>query len=163
MQLKQELINLFEGGNTDKGNGYEQIGTSYKIQKQRFYRMYPVALNEWQQLKEKATAEQVSESTKEGLQSGLKSKIDRILEIQSFLLPDYRYEEIVGADVRAGTVIRAMRPLTPTEIRNFHAELSKMNGDYAPTKVAPTDAEGKDIKPFNDFQVDKIISSLKNK
>lgn len=43
------------------------------------------------------------------------------------------------------------------------AELNKMGGDYAPTKVANTDVEGNNIVPFTDSQVDKLINSLRDK
>lgn len=88
----------------------------------------------------------VLETVKAG-ESGLKSKLERQLEIQSYLDPNYRVEEIVGVDVKNGKVIRAMRPLTPTEIRNYHAELSKMGGEYSALKqetvvtVMPTTIE----------------------
>lgn len=44
--------------------------------------------------------------------------------------------------------------------RNAIAELNKMGGDYAPTKVANTDAEGNNVVPFTDSQVDKIIKAI---
>ncbi len=69
------------------------------------------------------------------ISEGLKSKIERQLEIQSYLHPDYRHEDIVGVDVKSGKVIRTLRKLTPTEIKNYHAELSKMDGSYSPTKI----------------------------
>lgn len=40
------------------------------------------------------------------------------------------------------------------------AELNKMEGDYAPTKIASTDKEGNDVKPLNDAELDKMLSKI---
>jgi hypothetical protein len=152
-QLKKELFKLFNKGNTSNSNIYELLRTKYKLMKQRYIKMYHASISEWQKTQEKAQIEQTIENTKESLKSGLKSKIERQLELQAMLEPDYRVEEIVGTDVKSGKVIRAMRVLNPMERRNIHAELSKMDGSYAPAKI---DAEIRDLRPlFGD--VDELL------
>lgn len=66
---------------------------------------------------------------------GLQSKLERQLQLQSMLKPDYRHEEVFGVDVKTGKVIVKMRVLNPKEIIAIHAELSKMDGSYAPAKI----------------------------
>lgn len=149
-QLKNELIKLFEGGNTSKYGKSATFGIirqKYTLARDRFKNMFDSTLNEWQEIKQNANNDTIYQNQSEALKSGLKSKLERQLEIQSYLDPNYRVEEIVGVDVKNGKVIRAMRPLTPTEIRNYHAELSKMGGEYSALKqetvvtVMPTTIE----------------------
>ena len=42
------------------------------------------------------------------------------------------------------------------------SELNKMEGDYAPTKVANTDSKGNDIKSATDEQFEKLLNAAKN-
>jgi len=144
-QLKSELIKLFNSQNTDKGKCREILGRKYKIQVKRFYDTFNSTIEKWQISQEKAQHDQTVENTKEALKKGLKSKLERQLDLQNMLEPNFKVEEIVGVDVKIGKVIRAMRPLTPTEIKNIHIELSKMDGSYAPAK---TEITGKDGSPL---------------
>jgi hypothetical protein len=82
----------------------------------------------------------------QALKIGLKSKIERQLELQAMLEPDFKAKDFVSYDFREKEPIIIERPLTPTEIRNIHIELSKMDGSYAPSKIAETDVSGKDRK-----------------
>lgn len=133
-QLKKELFKLFNKGKTGKTDLLGHIRTKYTMGRDRYFKHYDLAISEWQKTQEQAQTEQTIENTKEALKSGLKSKLQRQLELQSMLEPDFRVEEIVGTDVKSGKVIRAMRVLNPMERRNIHAELSKMDGSYSPTK-----------------------------
>lgn len=83
----------------------------------------------------------------EAHKSGLKSKFDRMLDLTTLLVTGV-YEESV-LDFKTGKVIRYHRKLNAMEIRGLHAELSKMAGEYAPTKIASTDPEGNAVpNPF---------------
>mgnify|MGYP005608853347 FL=1 len=150
-QLKNELIKLFEGGNTDKGKCLEVLGSKYKIQVQRFYQKCNEALIDWQKTKEKATNEAIQANTVEGLKSGLKSKFERQLDLEAMLKDDYRHEDTILNS--QGEVIKYFRLLEPKEKILIHAELSKMGGDYAPAKVAETDTDGNDKKSVVIFEI----------
>ena len=139
-QLKTELFKLFEAGNTDKGKCREVVGSKYKIQVQRFYKMFNVIIQEWQEIKDKAEAEQVGDSTKDALKSGLKSKIEWVAILQKEL-DDNQVEESV-LDLKTGKVIRYMRKMTPTERKGHMERISKFMGYDSPTKVASTDPDG---------------------
>jgi len=152
-QLKSELFKLFNKGKTGKTDLYGLLRTKAKLGRDRYFKAYDLAYAEWQKTQEQANIEQSIENGKELLKSGLKSKIERQLQLQAMLEPEYRHEEIIGVDVKSGKVIRAMRPLNPTEIKNIHSELSKMDGSYAPAKI---DAEIRDLRPlFGD--VDELL------
>ena len=133
-QLKSELFKLFNSGKTAKTNLYELLRTKATLGKQRYFKAYDLAHAEWATTQGKAQVEQTVENAKEALKIGLKSKLERQLELQKMLEPDYRVEEIVGVDVKSGKILRAMRCLTPSEARNIHVELSKMDGSYAAEK-----------------------------
>ena len=143
-QLKIELIKLFESGNSAKTELLGIFRNKYKIGTDRFLREFDKAFIEWQNTKEKAIYEQIYTNQKEFLKSGLKSKLERQLELQAMLDMNYLTKEVVG--IYQGEVIFTERPLTPSEIKNIHVELSKMDGSYVPTKIAETDVSGKDRK-----------------
>ncbi len=142
-QLKTELFKLFEAGNTDKGKCREVVGSKYKIQVQRFYKMFNIIIREWQEIKDKAEAEQVGESTKDALKSGLKSKIEWVAILQKEL-DDNQVEESV-LDLKTGKVIRYMRKMTPTERKGYIERIAKFEGMDAPNKIAQTDNEGNNL------------------
>jgi len=119
-QLKKELFKLFNKGKTGKTDLYGVIRTKYTMGRDRYFKNYDLAIFEWQKIQEKAQTEQTIDNAKESLKIGLKDKIIRQLELQSMLEPDYRHEEIVGADIKTGKVIRVMRQLTPKEIQLIH-------------------------------------------
>jgi hypothetical protein len=131
-QLKNELINLFENGNTSKTNLYELLRTKYKLEKQRCLKAYDVAIKEWQETKEKAINEQIHANQTDALKSGLKSRIEWVLEIQKEL-DENRHEESV-LDLKTGKVTRYYRALTPTERKNYIERIAKFEGMDAPTK-----------------------------
>lgn len=93
---------------------------------------------------QKAKADIYIEAEKEALKMGLKSKHERMLELQAMLSHDYRVQEVAG--IANGKPIWVDRPLQPNEVKGIHAELSKMAGEYAPAKVAETDSQGNDKK-----------------
>lgn len=131
-QLKDELLKLFESGNTAKTNLYELLRTKYKLEKQRCLKTFDIVYKEWSEIKAKAQDVQIQANAKEGLKSGLKSKIERMLDLQSILeLGTYEETIIDSKTLKEVTYIRKLKPL---EIKALHAELSLMGGDYAPAK-----------------------------
>ena len=132
-QLKTELFKLFEAGNTDKGKCREVVGSKYKIQVQRFYKMFNIIIQEWQEIKDKAEAEQVGDSTKDALKSGLKSKIEWVAILQKEL-DDNQVEESV-LDLKTGKVTRYFRKLYPMERKALYERISKFMGMDAPVST----------------------------
>jgi hypothetical protein len=139
-QLKNELIKLFESGNTDKGKCREVLGSKYKLQVQRYYKAFNNALSEWQEITDKVTTDQVQANQSEALKSGLKSKFQWVAELQKEL-DENRVEESV-LDLKTGEVIRFFRTMTPTERKGHMERISKFMGMDAPIKSANTDENG---------------------
>lgn len=127
-----------------KSNFYEHLRTSYKIEKQRALRLHDLYYQEWQNLNDKSINKQTIDNAKEAVKSGLKLKLERMMHLQSMLEPDYMVREVAG--ISQGQPIWVNRPLQPKEIQIIHAELSKMAGEYMPTKIAETDTSGNDKK-----------------
>jgi hypothetical protein len=78
------------------------------------------------------------------LEGGLKSKFERQLMLQKMLDPEYVHCEIKMTP--GGRLVPFERKLEPKELIAIHSELSKMEGDYAPAKVANTNVKGEDIE-----------------
>lgn len=133
-QLKDELIKLFEAGQTGKTDLYGLLRTKIKLGRGRYFKTYDETLLQWQQQREKAQSEQVRANASEQLKSGLKSKTDRLLELQKMLEDDYT-TEISMFDIKSGKLLKGKRKLTPGELIAVNAEISKMNGDYSPKKM----------------------------
>lgn len=131
-QLHLEIIKLFEKGNTSNANIYELLRTKYRLMKQRYIKMYHEALNKWQGLKEKATEEQVSTNTKKALESAVMSKLDRQLFLTKIIKGEVKIKKPF---VIAGKIKE--HPVLPDAMDRLKAiaELNKMDGDYAPTKI----------------------------
>lgn len=154
-QLKNEYLNIFESGNTDNTNIYEQIRTKYKLAKERHVKMYHSTLLEWQNEKEKSTSIQIQANASESLKSGLKSKLERLLALQKQedqLQKELDDNKTITSTFYDGAMISDYRELTPLEraklhqvIKEIRAEISKIEGDYAPTKTANTNSQGEDV------------------
>lgn len=171
-QLIHEYIKLFESGNTDNTNTYEQIRIKYKIAKERHVKFYHKTMSEWQESKEIAVRSQIQANAQEGLKSGLKSKIERQAKIQK-QIEDLEYELSAGIMIThtfvEGQLIEGRRAMNGLErsqihrtIKELHSELSKMGGDYAPIKQANTDVDGNNVPPpiiLQPIQVNQLIMS----
>lgn len=135
-QLKNEYLILFESGNTDNTNIYEQIRTKYKLAKERHVKMYHSTLLEWQEAKNKAIDKQIQANVTDTLKKANLTKVDRILIAESIALNE------------DGTANNADK----LKALDY---LSKIDGDYAPTKTANTDSSGNDIDSPLDILIKK--------
>lgn len=143
-ELKSKLVDCFEKGITIKTNCYDHLRTEYALMKERVFEMYDSVYLEWSTTKEKAQAEQVGINAKESLKIGLKTKFDRQLELQNKIdtLENLLSNgKTIQTFIINGEGMEVKRDLTPSEIAaytkvivNIHAELSKMDGCYAPIK-----------------------------
>jgi hypothetical protein len=156
VQLKSELIALFESGKTAITELQGVIKTKYKIGNDRYFKIANETLNEWANLKDKAINEQILTNASESLKSGLKSKLERLLELQEQikkLNDELEANVMIVSTFSDGELITGMRPLNAIEkatvnktIKEIRAEISKIEGDYAPNKTAHTDVSGNDAK-----------------
>lgn len=157
-QLTAELFKLFESGNTDKGNCWKLLGTEYKLQKQRFYKIVNAAIQQWQAMKQKAIADQVHANTTEQLKSAVMDKQERYKVLKGIATGRAKAKKTF---VIAGKIVEHPSEPDFNDRLKAIAEMNKMEGDYAPTKIAQTDKDGNDAKPpLTDEQVDKILSKI---
>ena len=158
-QLRSELRKLFSKGITQKSDAYGQIRTKFSMGRSRFWKMYDSVHADWAKLKDKAENEGITEATKEAAKNGLKSKLEKQLELQNEInLIDKQIKGEVQFTFVVGNKVNKSHNgdifMLPVQIQNelrarklqYYSELNKMNGDYAPTKVANTDKDGNDVK-----------------
>ena len=99
------------------------------------------------------------EAKAEAVKTGLKSKLEKQVELQNEIdLIDKQIKGEVQFTFVVGNKVNKSHNsdifMLPVQIQNelrarklqYYAELNKMNGDYAPTKVANTDKDGNDVK-----------------
>lgn len=131
-QLKSEIINLFINGNSGKTDLIGLLRTKFKFGRDRYFKIYDIALKEWTESHEKAQKELIGTKAVEGLKSGLKSRIEYCLEIQKMLDDNITTETIW--DFKAGGPITYTRELTPLERKALYERISKFEGMDAASK-----------------------------
>lgn len=132
--------------------------------------MYDLCYSEWGTLKAMADSEATTKAAGEAARIGLKSKLEKQMMIQKQIegmeaeLTMGYWMDIVIVRRKEREVKKVLNPLEKTSLRkaikDLYAELNKMEGDYAPTKIASTDKEGNDVKPLNDAELDKMLSKI---
>lgn len=134
-QLKAELMKLFESGNTGmwgQSGTYGKIRERFTAAKDRFKKMYDIALKEWQELKEKATSEQVQANTIEQLKMAVMSKQERLEYLTKIAKAEIK---VIKPFVISGKIMEYRMEPDATERMKAIAEINKMEGDYAPLKT----------------------------
>lgn len=157
-QLKDELVKLFESGNTDKGNCWEYLRTKFKIQRQRFYKTFNQVLIGWQELREKARTKQVQANATDALKSAVMSKQERLETLTKIAKGELKVKRpfVIG-----GKIMEYPSEPDAMERKAAIAEMNKMEGDYAPSKVAQTDSKGNDVEQrLTKEQIDALIEKL---
>ena len=107
----------------------------------------------------KAADEVYIENNVNAVKTVLKSKIEKQAELQNEInLIDKQINGEVEFTFVVGNKVNKSHSgdvfMLPVQVQNelrarklqYYAELNKMNGDYAPTKVANTDKDGNDVK-----------------
>lgn len=133
-----------------------------KVSERTFDRALKTANEQQKERLEKASkaADEVYIETKaEAVKTVLKSKIEKQAELQNEInLIDKQINGEVEFTFVVGNKVNKSHNgdvfMLPVQIQNelrarklqYYAELNKMNGDYAPTKVANTDKDGNDVK-----------------
>lgn len=167
MAVKPNKENIITDMLTELANGitYSEclvdIGSKWQLPEQTFVRYWNEANKrhlETQQEAQKQMNDETIKAMVDAVKSGLKSKIERTLEkqkdiqllrdsVESGLTDDYYIAD--------GQYITYQRPLTMVEkatilkrASEIESEISKIEADYAPTKIAPTDKDGNNLKPM---------------
>jgi hypothetical protein len=153
-----------------KSNFYEHLRTKYKIEKQRCLKLHDIYYPEWSKLNDNSTNEQLVHSAKEAVKTGVKEKIDRLLNLQKQIDDiqlDLENGTTIDYIVIGGKLQKITKEISVTDkaylrniIKGIQSEISKMQGDYAPTKIAETDSDGNDKLKDSDL---KEFAKLLNK
>ena len=157
-QLKSEIIALFNSGKTGKTDLFGIIRIKHTLSRDRYFKMYDACYLEWGKIKSKADKGATINAATQAAKIGLKSKLDKQLHIQK-AIDDIQleidkgileeYMVIGGALQQVEKIMNAeTKAFLRKTIRELYSELNKMEGDYAPTKVAQTDSTGKDVNPI---------------
>ena len=127
-----------------KTNFYELLRTKYELTKSTTLKMYDKYEKEFDLSANKGKDEAVLTESKKAIESGLKLKNDRLLELQNQykkLEDELATNKTVVSTFHDGSLVTDYRELTPLEkaklhqvIKELRAEISKIEGDYAPTK-----------------------------
>ena len=136
---------------------FELMLTKFNLSRPTFAKYWKIASAKYSDTQKEALdnmAGIIAKSKEDALKMGLKSKIDRLLSLQ-------KQENALNDELNAGIMIvhtfvdgvicQGERPMNSLErasihktIKEIRSEISKIEGDYAPTKTAITDTEGKD-------------------
>lgn len=157
--VAQELVN-----GKDRAEIMRKYAKKWQIAERTIDRYITDAKVEAQSLRrlsEKTATDTIVLETTEAVKSGLKSKLERVLLLQK-LVDDIQVDldacnkSKKGAKVISVTDKAYMRKT----IKDIQAEISKIEGDYAPTKLAQTDKEGNDVLKLSKEQIDNLIDKL---
>ena len=158
-QLHSWFLSTFESEKTGKTDLLGLLRTSYKIGRDRYFKAYDIAYIEWQETRKKADSIQIQANAKEALKSGLKSKIERVLFYQNEIeIMEKQLKGEVEFTFKVGNKINKshnsgvfMLPIDEQNkirqvIKDYQSEISKMEGDYAPTSQSITHSKAEEVK-----------------
>lgn len=142
--IVQEILDRLKGAGLTRSQCLAINDEKWKVPVRTVDRYWKRAQEMFQEYLNKVNAakDEVSITAEvEALNEGLKKKLERQLELQAMLAPDYRVEEKVLQKTRQADgqwkvgAVTIERKLFPKEIVAIHAELSRMSGEYAATKI----------------------------
>lgn len=166
---KQHIIDaIIKEIEQGKGRGYVlgKIGKKWGISRTTFDRLWKTAQDTARDRQERASkaADAVYIQMKENAaKEAVMSKQERLEYLTKIVKGEI---EVPYTEVKWNSSTKKFVTVPFVELSGHSAriaaiaEINKMSGDYAPTKVANTDVEGNSIVPFTDSQVDKIIKAL---
>ena len=153
-QLAKELAN-----GKERGELLVKFGKKWSISKSAFDRHLKkakVIAKELSEKANKAASDTLVSETVEAVRQGLKSKFERVMILQNQCEKiEQELEANVSTDyvLVSGKLQKVVKEISVTDraylrktLKDLQAEISKIEGDYAPTKNAFTDATGNDIK-----------------
>lgn len=126
-------------------------------------------LKDRQKLAKKVADETLATETKKAVVEGVKTKTERILILQEqadAIIAELNANQTPSYFTINGRVQKVMKEISVTEragmrkvLRELMAEISKIEGDYAPIKNANTDKNGNDIERLDMSKLS--VSTLK--
>lgn len=149
---KQIIINAIVS-EIEKGQSFDTClklsGTKWNLTRSTFIRRWKIANQQHTEAQQLIKAAK----TEVDIQNGIKEREGQIADVveRKEILSKIARGEI---PLTKPMVVDGMVELVPVvpdwmDRKNAIAELNKMEGDYAPTKIAQTTKDGDDILPFN--------------
>lgn len=168
------IITELRKGNVEPKSIISVFCTKFQKTERTFWNMWKIAnrshLESLQSINEQKEEIYQSEQI-EAFKTQIKSKTERLISYQVQIehiekeLETGKTRELVG--FKEGKAQMIERELTIIEknslrktLKELQSEISKIEGDYAPTKVSPTDKDGKDLK-YNIFS-GSLLDNLTN-
>lgn len=146
--LINEVIQFIEQGKT-RGEVITDFCEKNQIHTRTFDGYWKIASDicrERLEAAKKAADDTYIQMAVEAAKSAIMSKYERQKVLTDLARGDVEIEEVTDSSQFGTTVFKRLP--NPAERRAAIAELNKMDGDYAPTKLAATDKDGND-KDFN--------------
>lgn len=176
-KLKSEIIAIFNSGITGKMEVFGTIRKSFTIARDRFTANYNTCYSEWGRIKEDADKKATAQGAEEAATIGLKSKSEKAMGLQAEI---ENIDNQLSGKTKCNFVVgnKIMKShnddvfMLPVQIHNqlrdrklqYTAELNKMEGDYAPFKMAKTKVNGDDSNEnISDDELLEKIKSLQTK
>ena len=148
-QWKSLVYDYLTNGNRGKSNFYELLRTNYKCEKSNTLKQYDIYEAEYDLTLNKGKDDIILESEKERLKSAILTKFER-MEIASNIAK--------GKAWKSGNVMVVPNASDRMKACDY---LSKIDGDYAPTKIAETDSDGNDKLNIEDVkQLSDLVKQL---
>ena len=148
--LNIKLKELFESGTTTYLECQGVIRSSYQLGNDRYAKQYKEAHKEWSDLKKSTQKEVIVANDIDRLEKAILSK-NEALQILTEIAKGTKTE------VDGNIIVPS-----PKDRCGAIAEMSRIEGWNAPSKIANTDAEGKDKEStFTDEQLSKVLSKIK--
>lgn len=166
------ILNCFGKGIVERGEVMATFGKEWQTPARTFDRYYKTAKEQYKQYQEtinKARLEESIKLEKEAVKNGLKTKNERLLILQNLVdvcleeLTTKQCNDTVVQDGKAKNIKRLMnqRELNDTRktLKDLQQEISKIEGDYAPTKTENSIITNKEIAE----EVKETIADIINK
>ena len=148
-QWKSLVYDYLTNGNRGKSNFYELLRTSYKCEKQNTLKQYDIYEKQYDLTLNKGKDDIIHDAEKERLKSAILTKFER-MEIASNIAK--------GKAWKSGNVMVVPNASDRMKACDY---LSKIDGDYAPTKIAETDSDGNDKLNIEDVkQLSDLVKQL---
>lgn len=161
-KFRQLLYNNLNAGKDEAHRPtsfWRLLATQFAIDRQRVSRLHKRFYPKWAALAQGATEQEMKATTRAATASDLQDKQNQLLFLQEQI--NHMQSQLAGAVkftfTIGGRIMHSHAPdgkfVCPVEIQNsirrvireFASEICKLQGHYAPTKVAATDSEGRDF------------------
>jgi hypothetical protein len=131
--LRLALFEQYEQGVTSLRDLWGLFGPKFSIGKHRLNAQHKIAYESWCKIREEKILKAGVKNYEKEIVSGIKTKMQRVAEIQSMLDLDEHEDTIY--DFKVGKAVHFKRKLTPMERKGLYERLAKMQGDDAATQL----------------------------